>query len=249
MTWQAVVKRIDFFGAFLSIVGLTLFLVALQAGGYTHPWVSAYVLCTLLIGLALIIFWVFWEAKMAKHPMIPSELFAGQRVVALAFVVSFVAGMNFFSILNFWPLTIGNVYDPKPVQIGLHGLPTLLFVTVGVIFWNCMLSVWKDGAKWILIISATILTAFGGSLAVMTPDNVVTTIILSCFATFGVGGLVVPAPTVAMIASPDAVITTCVALSISIRAVGGSIGYSTYIDRQSHWKWPDASADPCNHRF
>ena len=31
-----------------------------------------------------------------------------------------------------------------------------------------------------------------------------------------------------MIAAPDALITTCAALSLSVRAVGGSIGYSIY---------------------
>jgi hypothetical protein len=74
MTWQAVVKRIDFMGGFLSIVGLTLFLVALQAGGYSHSWTSAYTLCTLLVGLALIATWLLYEAKFARHPMIPSEV-------------------------------------------------------------------------------------------------------------------------------------------------------------------------------
>lgn len=31
-----------------------------------------------------------------------------------------------------------------------------------------------------------------------------------------------------MIAAPDALITTCAALSLSVRAVGGAIGYSIY---------------------
>jgi len=45
---------------------------------------------------------------------------------------------------------------------------------------------------------------------------------------FGLGGVIVPAATVAMIAAPDALITTCAALSLSVRAVGGAIGYSIY---------------------
>lgn len=100
------------------------------------------------------------------------------------------------------------------------------------------------------------LTCFGGSLAVMDPTNVVTTIALGTLACFGLGGVIVPAATVAMvssagynssmrhlpmdacilrhlltriqIAAPDALITTCAALSLSVRAVGGAIGYSIY---------------------
>jgi hypothetical protein len=37
-TKMEILKRIDFVGAILSITGVTLFLVALQAGGYTHSW-------------------------------------------------------------------------------------------------------------------------------------------------------------------------------------------------------------------
>lgn len=74
------------------------------------------------------------------------------------------------------------------------------------------------------------LTAFGGALSVMTPENEITTIALATCAAFGLGGVIVPAATVAMIAAPDALITTCAALSLSVRAVGGAIGYSIYFN-------------------
>lgn len=53
-------------------------------------------MCTLLFGLALIAAWIVWEWKFAPYPMVPSELFKGQRIVGLAYVVAFAAGMNFF---------------------------------------------------------------------------------------------------------------------------------------------------------
>lgn len=203
-------------------------LVALQAGGYTHPWASAYTLCTLLIGIALLVAWFVWEWKFARHPMVPFELFKGQRVVAPAFAVAFVAGMNFFSLLNFWPLTISNVWNPDPVAIGYRGLPVGLATAVGAIVWNALLSKWKGGSKWVLFLAALTLTIFGGSLASMSPENVYQTVTLGSFAAFGLGGVIVPAATVAMVACPDALITTCAALSLSVRAVGGAIGYSIY---------------------
>jgi hypothetical protein len=227
-TKAEIIKRIDFLGGFLSITGLTLFLVALQAGGYTHSWKSAYVLCTLLIGFATIAAWIGWEWKGTKHPMVPMELFQGQRVVSLAFAVAFVAGMNFFSVLNFWPLMISSVWNPNPVQVGLRGFAPGLSVTVGAIVFNSMLSTWKGGSKWVLFIASTILTCFGGAMAVVTPNNERTVIALGTVGGIGLGGLIVPSATVAMIAAPDALITTCAALSLSVRAVGGSIGYSIY---------------------
>ena len=59
----------------------------------------------------------------------------------------------------------------------------------------------------------------------MTPHNVVTSVAFATIANFGLGGVIVPAATVAMIAAPDALITTCASLSLSVRAVGGAIGY------------------------
>lgn len=160
--------------------------------------------------------------------MIPKELFTGQKVVAPAFAVAFVAGMNFFSLLNFWPLTISTVWSPDPIAIGWRGFPVAMATAVGAIFWNALLSAWKGNAKWVLFMASTMLTAFGGALASIAPGNVYQSVTLASFAAFGLGGVIVPAATVAMIACPDALITTCAALSLSVRAVGGAIGYSIY---------------------
>ena len=173
-------------------------LVALQAGGYTHPWSSAYTLCCLFIGLALLVAFVGWEWKGAHNPMIPKELFMGQRVVALSFAVAFVAGMNFFSLLNFWPLTISTVWYPDPVKIGLRGMSAGFATAIGAIFWNALLSTFPADCKWILFVAAGLLTCFGGALSVMSPENIVTTIALGTVACFGLGGVIVPAATVAM---------------------------------------------------
>ncbi|KAL1794523.1 hypothetical protein ACET3X_007944 [Alternaria dauci] len=225
---RAILKRIDYIGGVLSITGLTLFLVALQSGGYTHPWASAYVLCTMLIGLALIAAWVVYEAKYAAYPMVPGELFSGQRIVALAYVVAFSAGMNFFSILNFFPVTFSSVYEPVPVLIGLRGLGPAFTTAFGAIFFNAALSRFPGHTREVLLLAVAIMTGFAGALAVMTPNNERLVLFLGSMAGFGVGGVLVPAATVAMLVCPDALITTAAALSLSIRTVGGSIGYSIY---------------------
>ena len=127
-------------------------------------------------------------------------------------------------------MTISRVYDPIPIQIGLRGLSAGFSTAIGAIFWNALLSTFPGHCKWILFAAATMLTGFGGALATMTPNNVVQTIALGTVACFGLGGVIVPAATLAMIAAPDAVITTAAALSLSVRAVGGSIGYSIYFN-------------------
>ena len=62
----------------------------------------------------------------------------------------------------------------------------------------------------------------------MNPDREVIATVLSTIASYGVGGVLVPAATVALTVTPDAFIATTVALSISIRVIGGSIGFTIF---------------------
>lgn len=157
VTKKKIIARIDYVGAVLSLTGLTIFLVALQAGGSSHPWSSAYILVQLILGLVLIGAWIIWEYKFAKYPMVPKEIFAGQRVVGLVFFVAFVAGINFYSLLNFYPLSFATMYNPDPIQVGLKGLGYGISVTAGAVFFNALLSTSIE-AKWILLVSATIMS-------------------------------------------------------------------------------------------
>lgn len=95
LTTSQILKRIDYVGAFLSIGGVTLFLVGLQAGGYQYPWTSGMVLGPLISGLILILLFPAWEWY-GPHdfPLMPKAIFKGQRVVALAYIIVFVAGKS-----------------------------------------------------------------------------------------------------------------------------------------------------------
>jgi len=174
-----VLASIDYVGAVLSIVGITILcalllltaifirkilikssLVVLQAGGYSHPWRSAYVLVQLILGIFLIIAFVVWEWKFAQNPMVPRDLFHGQRVVALAYFISFVAGMDFYSILNFFPLTFSAMYKPDPVQVGLKGLGYGLGTTAGAVVFNALLSVKNFEARYTLLIGCVLMSEF-----------------------------------------------------------------------------------------
>ncbi|KAL3481710.1 major facilitator superfamily domain-containing protein [Aspergillus californicus] len=158
------VKKIDVVGGVLSITGVVLLLVALQSGGLDHSWGSVYVLAQLIVGVALIIAFIVWEWKFSKHPIVPKRLFAGQKVVGIMFVISFVVA------------------------------------------------------------------AFTGSLAALDPQSENLAIGLGALTGFSTGAVLVPYVTVATVACPDDLIATCVALVLTIRAIGGSIGYAIYFN-------------------
>lgn len=135
-------------------------LVALQAGGYTHPWTSPYVLVQLLIGLLLIVAFVLWEWKFAKYPMIPRELYQGQTVIAKAFLVAFIGGAEFYSLINFFPMSFSTVFDPDPIQVGLKGIGYGLSTIIGAALANSLLST-KIPAKYILLVGAVLMSKSG----------------------------------------------------------------------------------------
>lgn len=118
-----------------------------------------YVLVQLILGIILLGSWIAWEAKFAKFPMVPRELFSGQRVVAFAFLVAFVAGADFYSLINFFPISFSAVWSPDPVQVGLKGLGYGISTTVGAVFFNALLSTWIP-ARSILLISAIIMSKY-----------------------------------------------------------------------------------------
>ena len=61
-------------GSSLAIIGLTW-------GGVRYPWHSAEVLSLLLIGCALIISFVVYEATVPKHPTIPFKVLTNRTTI------------------------------------------------------------------------------------------------------------------------------------------------------------------------
>ncbi|TEY67141.1 hypothetical protein BOTCAL_0129g00130 [Botryotinia calthae] len=225
---KEIISQIDFVGGFLSIVGLLLFVAGLLWGGYQYPWASAHVLVPLILGVAFIVAFCFWEVYGAKHPMFPARLRKEPRILALTLVITFISGANFFSVLLFWPTQAFNVYGHDPIGVGIRGLPVGFSILVGacVVLW--LLSVFRGGNRMLMIISSCMMTAGCGALAAANLNNINAVYGILVVAGLGIGGIVVPASIITTIICPDDLIATIAALTLAIRVVGGAIGYTTY---------------------
>jgi hypothetical protein len=135
-------------------------LVAIQCGGYTHSWKSAYVLSTLIIGFLLIAAFGLWEWKGAKYPIVPHEIFVGQQTVGVALLIAMVSGMNFYSMLNFYPLILENVYTDTPYSIGLKSLGIGFATPIGATVINWLLSVFKGYNRELLMFSCILMSEY-----------------------------------------------------------------------------------------
>jgi hypothetical protein len=91
-------KSLDFIGIFLFVVGLALFLVGLNWGGGVYPWQSAPVLCTIIIGLGVLVAFGFWEAYSGlEFPLIPMRLFLNFKYDAIIACAA-IGTMVYFSM-------------------------------------------------------------------------------------------------------------------------------------------------------
>ncbi|KAF7166210.1 hypothetical protein CNMCM5623_010050 [Aspergillus felis] len=225
---REVIGRIDFVGGILSIIGLILFLAGMQWGGYQYPWTSAHVLVPLILGFVILVAFAFWEIYGAKYPIFPTRLKQEPRTLGLTLVITFISGANFFSIIMFWPTQSFNVYGHDPVQVGLRSLPVGFGIMSGACIVLWLLSVLRGHNKELLIVSSVLMTAGCGAMAIARQDNLGQLWGILVLAGLGIGGIVVPASIITTIICPDDLIATISALTLSIRVVGGSIGYTIY---------------------
>ncbi|PLB38978.1 putative MFS drug efflux pump [Aspergillus candidus] len=225
--WETI-KRIDFIGGFLSIVGLILFMAGMQWGGYQYDWTSAHVLAPLILGFAFLVAFGLWEVYGAQYPIFPGRLKQEPRTLGLTLVITFISGANFFSVIMFWPTQSFNVYGHDPVAVGVRSLPIGFGIMGGACIVLWLLSVFRGRNKELLIISSVLMTAGCGALAVARLDNLYQVWGPLIVAGLGIGGIVVPASIMTTIICPDDLIATISALTLSIRVVGGSIGYTIY---------------------
>ena len=148
----------------------------------------------------------------------------------LTLFITAVAGANFYSLLNFWPLECQQLYGPDPHAVARTVVAFGYAVALGVIIVNWGLSIFRGANRELLVVSSCLMTAGVGGLAAVNQNNPSLGIGMSFLGGLGVGGIIVPAAVILTIISPDEVIATVTAITLSIRLIGGSIGYAIYFN-------------------
>jgi hypothetical protein len=152
------------------------------------------------------------------------------RMLGLTLIITAVSGANFFSVLMFWPTQAFNTYDQNPVGVGLRGLPIGLAIMVGCCMVLIALSVLRGHIRIMMIISTVIMTLGVSLISLSTPYNEKSMYPILILAGLGIGGILVPASIISTIVCPDDLIATVSALTLSIRVIGGAVGYAVYFN-------------------
>lgn len=225
---KKILSRIDWIGGLLSISAFLLILMGLQWGSQQYPWNSVHVLVPFLLGWVLLAAFCLWEKFGTKYPMIPGRLKKDPRVLLLTLVITFFSGANFFCLLFFWPTQAYNVYGNDPIGVGIRGLPIGFCIIGGAVISLVLIGVTKGRIRAVLILFTAMMTAGCGGMSIVEVYNLNAVYAVLVIGCIGTGGVIVPCSVITTIICPDDLVATITALSLSIRVLGGAIGFTIY---------------------
>lgn len=168
--WQEF-KELDFIGLFLYATGLTILLIGFTwAGSDGHAWQSASVVAPLVIGAALLIACFTYDFKFAKTPLFPPSLFSQFRQFTVLLLVSFVAGMVFYSMAVLLPQMTLYTYTNDGIQIGVIMIPN----GVGALVGGFVIPMFVHKVKHVrlqIVLALCIQTLFTALYSIATPGH------------------------------------------------------------------------------
>lgn len=215
--------EIDYVGSVLFLGSATSFLVAITWGGVMFSWSSWHTLVPIIVGLFGLSVFVLWEAKLAKHTLLPLAIFRNKDS-NIAYFLTFIHGIILWSILYYMPLFFEGAKDFTPILAGVSALPQSLTVV------PCAMVVGVVAAKtahyrWALWVGWTLTTLGSGLLYLLSPTTSTPAWIFLMLVS-GIGiGLLFPAMALAIQASaPPKDIAIAAAMFTFFRCFGQTVG-------------------------
>lgn len=161
-------KRVDWIGIALVLVGVTSFVVPLSWAGSLYPWAAWQTLLPMLLGAAVIAVFVFYEAK-PTEPIIPHRIFHS-KTGNVTLLGGFIHGIILVSLLQYLPLLYQAVELETAISSAVSLLPTSIISVVFAAVAMLMVPLF-GGYVWLLRLSWIILTVGTGILALLTAGS------------------------------------------------------------------------------
>ncbi|KAG9050250.1 hypothetical protein FS837_006691 [Tulasnella sp. UAMH 9824] len=146
--------------------GTTLNVIALTWAGAKHPWSSYQVLLPLILGLALIVVFFVYEAKVAVEPLILWEL-VNNRTSFFGYATTFLHGIVATCIIFYFQPTMMQ----GPVKSGVSLFGSAFTITPGAIACGATVAIFniylpQNASGWVLI---TVVLGLFTLLKISTP--------------------------------------------------------------------------------
>ncbi|KAF4886521.1 Efflux pump FUS6 [Colletotrichum fructicola] len=140
LTLATRITSIDWTGTFIFVGAIAAILIPLSWAGVMYSWSSYQILVPLLIGLAGLVGFMFFEAsRFAPQPTVPLRLFSN-RTSASVFVLTFLHSVVTMWVLYFLPVYFQGVLGSSPSYAGVQLLPTILMLIPSAILGGGLMS-------------------------------------------------------------------------------------------------------------
>lgn len=134
----------------------------------TSSWTSQSTIDWLFGGVILLVSFIFWEAKVASHPLVPFRIFRS-RSLSTANGVMFLVGGAFFAMWYFLTFYFQHVLRYGPIKAGFAFLPMAIAIIIGAQISSRLIV--KTGVRPLLQIGATLATLGFLWISLMGPES------------------------------------------------------------------------------
>jgi EmrB/QacA subfamily drug resistance transporter len=213
--------KLDVTGSVLVTGGLASAIYAV-VNTTTHSWTSSTTLGWLFLGLALLAAFIFWEAKVASHPLVPFRIFQSRSLTTANLMMVLVGG-TFFAMWYFLTYYFQLVLGYGPVKAGFAFFPMAVAIIIGAQISSRLLS--RTGVRPLLQVGATLATLGFLWISLIKPaDSYAGHILVPSFlCAFAMGLLFAPLATAATSGVDRADAGLASGILNTARQVGGSL--------------------------
>ncbi|MFL6246844.1 MAG: MDR family MFS transporter [Thermoanaerobaculia bacterium] len=213
--------KIDYAGALVLTIAVTMLLLVLGEGSAPERLLRPGNIA-LIVGIGVLFAWFLRIEKRAADPVVPLALFRN-RVVSVAIIVGFLAGIAMFAAITFVPLLAQGVLGATATEAGSFLTPLMLSWVLASIVGGRLLI--RMGSR--VIVLAGLLFMLGGFAALATFSRATPRPIMIVELIFIGGGLGLTMLTLLIAAQhsvPRAQLGITTSLNQFSRSIGGAIG-------------------------
>ncbi|KAJ5917262.1 hypothetical protein N7466_010816 [Penicillium verhagenii] len=216
-------RQIDYIGTILFVGSLSSFLIPITWGGVSYAWNSWHTLVPLLVGIAGLFAFAFYEYRFATDPIIPPSVFVN-RTATVSFIGSVLQGLILWCTLYYLPLYYEAVKEFSPILSGIALFPETFTVAPSAMVVGVLITV-TGHYRWAIWLGWTVSTIGLGLMWLIKVDtSTYGWILLNLVPGLGLG-ILFPSLGYAVQASaePDN-LAIAVAMFSFFRALGQAIG-------------------------
>ncbi|KAG9313372.1 major facilitator superfamily domain-containing protein [Chiua virens] len=115
----AQLREVDYVGCFLAITISSTICIAIEMGNKMFPWNSAPIISLFVIGACLMPVFVYYELKVAEHPIVDINLFKIPNI-PIACLINFLTGAGYFGSVFFLPRYFIDVKGSSLIMSGVQ---------------------------------------------------------------------------------------------------------------------------------